>query len=276
MKKDESKDIVSGVSSSLIGILSAALTADVIGADPVAAGAMSYVSQVLGLGNKFKLRKADSFIVELSKYIKKINPEFDEEHVKSEDFQLFFESVIIKVTRSRTEEKRKRFRNIAFNQMVDPIDFDIADKYVDLTERLSDSQINLLSHFSINEPKYLGLDSDISRINEKLNTDLKTGGSLSIGSLSGLDPREKFRLENEKSELRLKLEFIQKSRQNLVDSNSIEFFDFYLNEMRSMGLVHLTKDGGDSRYSGMKAFRAHEITKLGQAFFNYIRDYEEK
>ena len=50
-----------------------------------------------------------------------------------------------------------------------------------------------MAHFSIDEPRFLNVDSNISRLNRALNTDINSGGSLSKSSLDDLSPAESFK-----------------------------------------------------------------------------------
>lgn len=232
----------------------------------------AFVSEIFRISSSFKAKKAEKFIIDFSNYLKSINPKFDTKTLNSQNYHFFFEDVLVKVSKTKSQKKLDRFRNIALNQIINPLDFDLAEKYLDLVDKLTDNQIIILFHFFEEEPKLLTANAKISRINKKLYPDPNSGGSTIKAPIRNESSNKDLSLKLEVREAKEMVKNIVTKREHLVSSITIEIFDFFLNELKSLGLIHITKDGSDNRYTGTKAFRAHELTKLGESFYKFIQE----
>lgn len=75
------------------------------------------------------------------------NPDIDFEYIKTEEFSDLLESVLIRVTRTKSEEKHKRFRDVLVNKIQNPpVDIDNSEIYLDLITSLNEHEIRILYH----------------------------------------------------------------------------------------------------------------------------------
>ena len=99
------------------------------------------------LRGRIKQKRINNFIEELSLYICKNNEEkVNFENIKSDEFGDIFESIILTVSKTKSEEKIKRLRTILLNQISEPLDYDITKIYLQILENISDIQIQILKN----------------------------------------------------------------------------------------------------------------------------------
>lgn len=96
-------------------------------------------------GQKFKEQRIENLLGHLSKEIEKIGSKQPvPNNSNSEELYDMMLFALEKSTRTRSEEKRKRFAKILANQISSPIDWDVADSIIRIISELSEPHIRLL------------------------------------------------------------------------------------------------------------------------------------
>ena len=95
--------------------------------------------------SRIKQRRVNSFIENFSKYLKQFNKEeLKLEQITNEDFGDFFEEIILKVSKTRSQIKVEKIKNLLTNQLIKPIDINYAELFLDILSSLQEKQIPIL------------------------------------------------------------------------------------------------------------------------------------
>ncbi|MDI5897630.1 hypothetical protein [Flavobacterium yafengii] len=96
---------------------------------------------------RLKQERINSFIISLSEYIGQFkDDELNIEEIKKEEFGDFFEEVIIKVSKTRSEVKKEAFKILLANQLLRPKDIEYAEILLELINSLQERQIPILNN----------------------------------------------------------------------------------------------------------------------------------
>ena len=174
LDRQKDKDILPESATTLSKVIIAA-SASVLSADPIiGAGAAAFLTETFfGIRGRLKLKRSENFIIEFSKYIKTIKPDFDIETVDSEDFGDFFEQVLIKVSQTRSESKLKGIKRLTANQILKPVSYNMIHKYLELVSNLNDNHLVIIRHWYFEELRYKALlkqfDQERKHLKEKFD-----------------------------------------------------------------------------------------------------------
>jgi hypothetical protein len=115
-------------------------------------GKLPYGSEInLLLNARTNIRKNrlnrffESFREELEKIYGK---PLDSDRITSEEFLDVMEAIMIRVQSTKSSYKVERFRNILLKQAINPIDYQLALKYVQVIDELTDVQMIMLGTFT--------------------------------------------------------------------------------------------------------------------------------
>lgn len=113
-------------------------------------GAVSYIGTLLNKGvfehrSRVKQHRLEAFVTAISDRISQLDESvIRKDYLRSEDFVDFFESILLRVMRTWSEEKLNRFRDIFVRQIENPRETDFTETFLDIILRLEDLQIRIL------------------------------------------------------------------------------------------------------------------------------------
>ncbi len=233
-KSKESKEIRNESFNSLYQIFVAATAACLAGGDMILAGGGTFLTQIIGLRSKLKFNRASRFVEEFMDFMTKSQTNFDRDYINSEDFSDFFEDLIISVSKTNSDLKIKRYKNILLNQLIVRKDYDTSVRYLNLANNLEENQIVILQHWSLHE-----------FITPTLNI--------------GLTKEQTINLNSSRKLLGQKIEHSE--------------LEFLVIDLRSKGLLK-RKDGAMGATRPISIFDHHSITEIGKEFVDYLRVQE--
>lgn len=263
----ESKEVRNESIRVLTQILTAAGFAATAGADPYVIGSGVFISQFLGLRSKLKVNRVETFIVELGKYIRTIDTDFDMDNVDSEDFGDFFEELLIRVSRTNSAGKLERFKRIVIGQILNPETFDKASRFGELASQLNDEHIILLESYIGTQPVIDNIASSISDENEKRAV------------LTGLITENRHpRLLQDRSKIDAKLVKLKNEIDSIFESRlerfqntfSIDPFMF-LNDLSLSGLIYNYAKG---TFSDSGKHIHYRPTPLAEEFMGFLHEID--
>jgi hypothetical protein len=114
-----------------------------ISAIPIVGGAMNeFLFETRG---RIKQDRINKFVEAFAKYLAELMPvELHISQIEKEEFGDFFEEVIIKVAKTKSEIKKETFKKLLANQIVKPKDFDYAGLLLETIGNLHEEQIPIL------------------------------------------------------------------------------------------------------------------------------------
>lgn len=194
---------------------------------------------IFELRGRIKQKRMENFVNSLAQEIKTIKEEsINFEYLQSDEFIDFFESIIFKVLKIKSQSKVDRFRKILIDQIQTPKNTDYHELFLEIAYTLDDNQIEILS----THMKY----KDIRLQSQFL---IETGQILNENEYTGT-PHEM-------------PEFREANYYNIEESE----FNFYLQDMFSKSLLLDTGVGG---FGGGSMFKLMEVTELGKRFLDFI------
>ncbi|QHI34770.1 hypothetical protein IMCC3317_01140 [Kordia antarctica] len=101
--------------------------------------------------SRIKQNRIEKFIQSFSDYLNNFSKlDIDFEHIKSEEFSDIFESLILKVSKNRSEEKLELFKKILKSEINNPSTKpDFVEIYLDLIVNLHEKQIEILKEHNL-------------------------------------------------------------------------------------------------------------------------------
>lgn len=266
--RQKDKDILPQSITTLSRVLISA-SATVISGDPVlGAGTAAFMTETFfGIRGRLKLNRAENFIIEFSKYIKSITPDFDIEVVDSEDFGDFFEQVLIKVSQTNSETKLNGFKKLTANQILNPVSYDLAPKYLELILKINENHLILLRHWFFEELKYKSIirkiDSERNRLKQQYDDGLNKVSRDETYSqyqtrLLNYDMIDE---ENFRDEIKIK----RKKLMNLFENDE---FDFWAHDLRNLGVFE--HDTTSNSYKGNNSFQYLYLSPFGKKAVEFI------
>ncbi len=126
---------------------------------------------------RVKQNRVNKFVEDLAAYMKGRSIEDHSfEQISSDQFGDIFEAIIKEVAETSSDEKKKRFKLILANQLLNPIKTDFVEVYIDVIAKLNDMQIKILAAHYSNKTDYETLRKKRMKLLlnvEQLNTKLK-------------------------------------------------------------------------------------------------------
>ncbi|KAB7530772.1 hypothetical protein F8C76_04540 [Flagellimonas olearia] len=267
-KRQKDKDILPQSITTLSRILISA-SATAISGDPVlGSGAAAFLTETFfGIRSRLKLNRAENFIIEFSKYIKSTTPDFDIEVVDSEDFGDFFEQVLIKVSQTHSEIKLNGFKKLTANQILNPVSYDLAPKYLELISKINENHLILLRHWFFEELNYKSI---IGKIHSERNR-LKQEYDLGLNKASSDETYSQYQIRLLNYDLIDKENFRDKikiKRKKLITIFKNDEFDFWAHDLRNLGVFE--HDTTSNSYKGDRSFQYLYLSPFGKKAVEFI------
>jgi hypothetical protein len=147
-----------------------------IGAIPYAGTAINEV--LFEARGRLKQERVNSFIEEFSAYLNKFKEDdLNIDQIKSEEFGDLFEELLVAISKTRSIEKRKAFRNLLVNQLLSPNPIDYSLLILEITSSLQEAQIPIIikicedyeSGYVEYKGKLIGLKKELTQQEKELN-----------------------------------------------------------------------------------------------------------
>lgn len=226
----------------------------------------SGLNELIDFRANLKQNRLNNFIELLAGHFTE-NQDVNLENIKREDFSDLFESVIIRVVKTKSQKKLLRFKNVLINELKNPTNkIEFADLYLDLISSLSEEELVVLFHHKNFDKVYDRELEEFSDINEKLERAIDNRKSESITIGPSKYAEQITELETKRRPIIKKHEELKKYRKaNFYDLEEEKFF-FYKQRLYSKGLLY---DNGMGRI-GIRPFEMMSITEFGTEFIEFI------
>ncbi|MCF3109571.1 hypothetical protein LL912_12390 [Niabella sp. CC-SYL272] len=224
--------------------------------------------------SRIKQNRLNRFTELLAEFFRD-NRDIDLELLKTEDFCDLFESVLKRVTQTKSESKYKKFRAILTSQIVQPKNNGgDAEIYLDLVTALSDNDIAVLKQHTVFDGDYLKRKERYFEDNRLLGAKeealRKEQESAENGYANNVST-----LISEVTALQKKVSQFEQMKQALDIYRHQAFYNFTEGEflyskqvLYSRGLLVDSGIGG----IGMRPFEEMAITEFGKGFIEYIKE----
>lgn len=270
MKIDQQrdKDVLPESATTLSKVIIAA-SASLLSADPIigAGAATSLTETFFGIRGRLKLKRTENFIVEFSKYIREVKSDFDIETVDSTDFGDFFEQVLIKVSQTNSKRRLVGFKKLVANQILKPVSYDLAHKYLELASNLNENHLIIIRHWYTDEQRYKEILKQFDLERNRLRENYDKG----LDKMSSQETYSEYqtRLLNyeaiDKENFR---EIIKGKRKSLQESFEEDEFDFWNHDLRKLGVFE--HDTRSNSYKGDRSFEYLYLSPFGRRAISYI------
>ncbi len=229
---------------------------------------------------RIKQKRIEKFIEIFAELVGSIKQEqFNLDSIKSEDFSDFFEALLIQVSKTSSEKKLERFKQLLLKELIDPSPVDYAELYLQILSGLHEKQIIMLSDYDdVRGSEYNSAvgernitEAEVTRIEKQLEiayravTDTTPAEEdQNIQNLLGLkqDMERRFKWLDEKvSDLSVEYASVEYG----MDTEERMYF---IQDLCSKGLL---RDIG-MEYPGTASGVLVEITQLGSDLVKRIQD----
>lgn len=207
---------------------------------------------------RIKQDRINKFVQNLKDYLETINGELiNGEYINSEEFGDIFESILEKVSRTNSEEKLKRFKQILIKQIEIPEKREYFESFLDVISKITDKQFEILLTQYRYHPEYKKIREEINR-NEEL---LKNSEHNEYADYDKHSEKLGF-LNNKRMEIEKK--FMRFENYNIQQ----EEYLFLIQDLISKSLLY---DAGLG-YFIIEPFEIVLITDYGLALIKYISE----
>tara|TARA_B100000965_G_scaffold402288_1_gene427923 strand:+ start:86 stop:880 length:795 start_codon:yes stop_codon:yes gene_type:complete len=209
-----------------------------------------------------KQSRINDFTVHFIKYLdsKNINDKSFLEEFNKEEFEDIFESIILRVHKTRSNRKRRVFAKILADSIfINDFNHDFLETFLDLIDRLTEKQIEILNWYSNDLHKKEPIKEKWS-INKSRIEALKKE---SVENTIEIEKLQKLNSDLEKEIQKISKITIDKSFD--IDSSTLAF---YKQDLVSKSLL---KDIGLSTFDATP-YVYLELTEFGQKFLNHLKN----
>jgi hypothetical protein len=239
-----------------------------IGAIPVIGAALNeYLFETRG---RIKQDRINKFIESFAEYLTELKPvQLHINQIEKEEFGDFFEEIIIKVSKTKSEIKKEVFKKLLANQLTKPQDFDYASLLLDTIGSLHEGQIPIL--YKLNNEFYDSIADNQGQLFQKkkqLEKLRKERGRLFFNSSYREDSNNDPLVKNanaQVSALESEVYQLEDSLQNIIEDNNHE--KIRKRNYRNPLLLHDLCNKGLAVDLSLKyeaePFRFVKITRLG-------------
>jgi len=244
-----------------------------VGQIPIVGGIINTL--MFDFSANLKQSRLNNFTLKLKEYFESVSEEeININNILTPDFHDIFESILIKISRTKSEEKIERYKQIVIGQIKNLKDFDLVEGFVEITSKLTEHHISVLTdRYRIN--------SDIEENNTKidiLNGLLKDKNE----ELKNLEI-SKYSASKVKQLKKLKLDEIKKIENSIDEANDItqysnsteEKYKISRNEHQrikhDLSTHFLLEVNVNSNDKYLKRVKSYHITEYGKDYIEFIQ-----
>lgn len=195
--------------------------------------------------------------------------------VLSIEFGDLLDSVLRRVSRTSSQDKRHRFKKVLLNHFKNPISIDFTETYLDLINKLNETHLKILTeHYkalpllSMNTENLRKSRQDLDRSQEIMSKGTNISGVIGTAEqnrkISHYSSKKNIFIKFEKDRKKICLAF-DHDKYNLSENE----FKFYLQDLYSKSLLYNPASGLVSD-TGM--FNQMEITQFGIEFIEFLKE----
>ncbi|WP_436488803.1 hypothetical protein [Chitinophaga sp. ARDCPP14] len=261
MFKLEDKVVAKEVSASILKLI--------LSATPGGA----FINEYIEIRSRIKQERFNNFVSQLSEYLTNNKIEANA-NLKMEDFGDLFESVLRRVTATKSAEKHSRFRDILLNFMENAeVEIDEAEIFLDLANDLNDIAVIILKHhkilkreFSEKNTRLYKLEQNLPVLNGKVVREMALKEK---GVANDFDVVNLQRLDTDLTIKKLKVEIKELDAIKMPSFYNLDEYTFlyYKQILLSKGLL---KDNFAGNTIGGSPFIYMTITEFGEKFIDFI------
>lgn len=225
-----------------------------------------------------KQKRLNNFFEKLQHYMEGVSEsEINLGNILTEDFHDIFEAILKSVSRTKSEEKLERFKNILIKQLRKLEDYKDIEPFIEITDKLSETHIAILNFYNKNYLSQKNFEETINKERKKLKKLQQNHEVIDITKFNQV------KLRMLKQESLKKIEDCEKNIERLEedyidDFHSIDFENkelltssknlYLINELKNMFLIENTSD---KRVK--KDLHSFMITSFGIEYINYVKTY---
>lgn len=234
--------------------------------------------ELFDLPGRIKQNRLNHFTELLTDYITNSNITIDFSKIDKEDFADILESILTRVSKTKSEEKLKRFRDVLFHCLENNIwNIENTERFLDLISTITEYEVLILKyHTNFDEiyeeknARHKETIKNISRLEEEL---LKESEAKDKGFANNF---EKVRTTLRATEASIRV--FQEHKKEIENYRSSEFYNlndeellYSKQKLSSLGLLIDSGVGG----IGTKSFERMSITTFGKRFIEFITNSNE-
>jgi hypothetical protein len=194
---------------------------------------------VFDFRSRVKQRRLEGFVADLAKEVGRIGDSaIDRKYIETEEFSDLLEAVLVRATRTRSDERRARLRDVLVSQLCDPRPSDYEERFLDILLSLDETSILILE----NHRKHGGIETREDYERRVL------GAKTPSAQKDGIYPLAPFRTAPHYG----------------IDQDRYEFL---VQDLVSHALL---ADHGMGRM-GMSSFELLKVTVLGMEFLRFVK-----
>lgn len=225
------------------------------------------------LPGRLKQNRLNNFTELLTEYISNSNPIIDFSKVDKEDFADILESILTRVSKTKSEEKLKRFRDVLFHCLENNIwDIENTERFLDLISSIKEYEVLILKYHTnfdkIYDEKNAQYNENTQNINRLEKELLKESEAKDKGFANNF---EKVRTTLRATEASIRA--FQEQKKQIEKYRSSEFYNLSDEELlyskQKLSSVGLLIDSGVGGF-GTKSFEKMSITTFGRRFIEFI------
>lgn len=119
---------------------------------------------------RIKQNRLNLFSEKLKSYFESIGEgQVNTENILTEDFHDLFEAILKQIAFTKSERKMERFKNIVVGQIKSPSEFESVERFIEITARLTESQVSILLFYYTNVELRNKYNEQISQLSLNLD-----------------------------------------------------------------------------------------------------------
>jgi hypothetical protein len=228
---------------------------------------------------RVKQDRLNKFTEMFGMYLKEVSQDdFDEEYLRSEDFAMFFEIVLRKVTETKSNTKLEIFRDILLGKMKSKSSNDFSETFLNIISQLNEKQIEILSVLSRPSEESTELHSKIRSIKDKIEDQRikyqdENSANVRNAGVIRVDIENK-KLEDLQYELNKLLKVDETNKKKWNSEYTFLFSDemaVNVGDLEAKGLIKYTDGRTAGRFDGGIGFPFYLMTEFGKQFVKFIK-----
>lgn len=241
---------------------------------PLIGSALTHLS--FEYSSMLKQKRLNNFFEKLQHYMEGVTEsEINLGNILTEDFHDIFEAILKSVSRTQSEEKLERFKNILIKQMRKLEDYRDIEPFIEITDKLSETHITILNFYNENHSFQKDFEEIINRERKTLMKLKQKHDVIDITKFNQV----KLRMLKQESLKQIEdcEKNIERMEEDYMDNfHSIDFENkelltssknlYLINDLKNMFLIESTSD---KRVK--KDLHSFMITSFGIEYIDYVK-----